>query len=92
MSEKKLSDQEAISILEDRPLSGYENIDEFFNDEFVKQSLSSSFSRKKLNAESFYFNLETQIEYDEFTFIMNSRIINDGEDMKIISRKIGSFL
>ncbi|MFL2775653.1 MAG: type II secretion system minor pseudopilin GspK [Gammaproteobacteria bacterium] len=92
LSEKKLSDQEAISILEDRPLSGYENIDEFFNDEFVKQSLSSSFSRKKLNAESFYFNLESQIKYDEFTFIMNSRIIKDDEDMKIISRKIGNFL
>ena len=92
LSEKKLSDQEAISILEDRPLSGYENIDEFFNDKFVKQSLSSSFSRKKLNAESFYFNLESQIKYDEFTFIMNSRIIKDDEDMKIISRKIGNFL
>ena len=37
-------------------------------------------------------NLETQIKYDEFTFIMNSRIIKDDEDMKIISRKIGNFL
>jgi len=92
LSEKKLSDQEAISILEDRPLNGYKNTDEFFNDEFVKQSLSTSFSRKKLNAESFYFNLESQIKYDEFTFIMNSRIIKDDEDMKIISRKIGNFL
>ena len=92
LSENKLSDQEAITILENRPLSGYKNTEDFFNDEFVNQSLSSNFSKKKLNAESFYFNLETQIEYDEFTFIMNSRIINDGEDMKIISRKIGSFL
>ena len=92
LSENKLSDQEAITILENRPLSGYKNTEDFFNDEFVNQSLSSKFSKKKLNAESFYFNLKTQIEYDEFTFIMNSRIINDDEDMKIISRKIGSFL
>jgi len=92
LSENKLSDQEAISILENRPLSGYQNTEDFFKDEFVSRTFSSKFSRKKLNTESFYFNLETQIKYDEFTFIMNSRMINDDKDMKIISRKIGSFL
>ena len=92
LSENKLSDQEAISILENRPLSGYQNTEDFFKDEFVSRALSSKFSRKKLNTESFYFNLETQIKFDEYTFIMNSRMINDEKDMKIISRKIGNFL
>jgi len=92
LSENKLSDQEATYILENRPLNGYVDLNDFFNDEAIKRVVTSKFAREKLTVDPFYFNLKTQIKYDEFTFIMNSRLLKDNDGMRIITRKVGSLL
>lgn len=92
LSENKISDQDAINIIENRPLEGFQKIGDFFNDDFIKKSFATKFAKEKLTTEPFYFNLKTQIKFDEFTFIMNTGFLKEKETMQIISRKKGNSL
>jgi len=92
LSENKITDQDAINIIENRPLEGFQEIRDFFNDDFIKKSFATKFAKEKLTTEPFYFNLKTQIKFDEFTFIMNTGFLKDKETMQIISRKKGNSL
>ena len=92
LTDNKFSEIEAVQFLENRPLSGYESVDNFFLDNLINLSITSKYVKELLNVESKYFNLKTEIIFDEYTFIMNSRLWEKDEKMIVQSRKIGNYL
>ena len=92
LSDNGITNQDAINVIERRPLEGFQEIEDFFNDEFVRKTFNSNFVKKKLTTEPFYFNLNTQIKFDDLEFIMNSRFLKENDTAEIISRKIGNSL
>ena len=92
LTNNKFSEAEAIQFLENRPFNGYDSRETFLSSESIKSSITSKYAKALIAVNSNYFNLKTEIKFDEYTFIMNSRLLVEDEKMKIQSRKIGNYL
>ncbi|MDA9608650.1 type II secretion system minor pseudopilin GspK [SAR86 cluster bacterium] len=92
LTNNKFSEAEAIQFLENRPFNGYDSREMFLSSEIIKSSITSKYAKSIIGVNSNYFNLKTEIIFDEYTFIMNSRLLVEDKKMKIQSRKIGNYL
>ena len=92
LSSNSLSDLEARNILNNRPLGGYASVSDFLNQQEIKNSFSSKFSKKNLILETKYFILNTNIRIDEKDFHFKSHILMQNDSPKVVRRKIGEYL
>ena len=92
LSSNTLSDLEARNILNSKPLGGYSSVSDFLNQQEIKTTFSSKFSKSNLTLETKYFILNTNIEIDDKDFHLKSHIFMLNESPKVIRRKFGEYL
>ena len=92
LSSNTLSDLEARNILNSKPLGGYSSVSDFLNQQEIKTTFSSKFSKSNLTLETKYFILNTNIKIDDKDFHLKSHIFMLNESPKVIRRKFGEYL
>ena len=92
LSSNTLSDLEARNILNSKPLGGYSSVSDFLNQQEIKTTFSSKFSKLNLTLETKYFILNTNIKIDDKDFHLKSHIFMLNESPKVIRRKFGEYL
>ena len=92
LSSNTLSDLEARNILNSKPLGGYSSVSDFLNQQEIKTTFSSKFSKSNLILETKYFILNTNIKIDDKDFHLKSHIFMLNESPKVIRRKFGEYL
>ena len=92
LSSNTLSDLEARNILNSKPLGGYSSVSDFLNQQEIKTTFSSKFSKSSLTLETKYFILNTNIKIDDKDFHLKSHIFMLNESPKVIRRKFGEYL
>ena len=92
LSSNTLSDLEARNILNGKPLGGYSSVSDFLNQQEIKTTFSSKFSKSNLTLETKYFILNTNIKIDDKDFHLKSHIFMLNESPKVIRRKFGEYL
>ena len=92
LSSNTLSDLEARNILNSKPLGGYSSVSDFLNQQEIKTTFSSKFSKSNLTLETKYFILNTNIKIDDKDFHLKSHIFMLNDSPKVIRRKFGEYL
>ena len=92
LSSNTLRDLEARNILNSKPLGGYSSVSDFLNQQEIKTTFSSKFSKSNLTLETKYFILNTNIKIDDKDFHLKSHIFMLNESPKVIRRKFGEYL
>ena len=92
LSSNTLSNLEARNILNSKPLGGYSSVSDFLNQQEIKTTFSSKFSKSNLTLETKYFILNTNIKIDDKDFHLKSHIFMLNESPKVIRRKFGEYL
>lgn len=87
----KLSQEDASSIISDRPDEGWDDVNDFFQlSEIQALGQLSDELQKQFTVEGLHFRLKTVTEFNESWFHMKTTFeVDDKRNLKVMARKIG---
>ena len=85
-----ISDEAALSIIENRPKAGFSSLDEFWQLAELKDININEAQKNAFSIENRYFQIETKVNYLNAKFSLISLLrINEDKSVDIISRQYG---
>ncbi|GIU34261.1 type II secretion system minor pseudopilin GspK [Shewanella schlegeliana] len=89
MFDNKISVGEAESIINQRPLDGYDKIDEFWENSSIASLASDAKLKSSFGVTSKYFLLEAGAKVDTAVFRLESVLYGDSNKLEVLSRQSG---